>query len=245
MLFLACKLLAMGDNYFMKNNNIDQMIKSPSVSGTLNFEQLYVKKEFKAAANWLIQNKQQYSSGIFHYNLGTVYSKMGDYSAARFHLEKAIKMGYINSSSLNNLNFIKSQLQVDDISTSNSVIDQFMNSSLAVPSSAYLSMTLVMMIIVLLLIKSKKLVGKMTIATLLVIALFPLAYSSLYLDSVNYAVAFKETTLYEGPSKIFQEKGKIKSGSKIILGEYRDGWFYVKYPISLAGWASKDQLGQY
>ena len=101
---------------------------------TLNFEELYLKKDYKGAANYLLQNKQQLNSGIFHYNLGTVYSKMGDYPAARFHLEKAIKEGYINSSSLNNLTYIKTQLQVDDLSTSSNLPDQLMNSALAIPS---------------------------------------------------------------------------------------------------------------
>jgi len=94
-------------------------------------------------------------------------------------------------------------------------------------------------------VKYKKIISKIAILLLLLTAVLPFIFSILYLENVNYAVAFKDITLYEGPSKIFQEKGKVKAGSKIILGEFRDGWFYVKFPISLAGWASKDQLGQY
>ena len=237
----------------MKNINTVTAVKSPHVivekpidtSIRESFEILYLRKDYKGAANYLLQNKQQLSSGIFHYNLGTVYSKMGDFPAARFHLEKAIKDGYINSSSLNNLTYIKSQLQTDDISNSTSLPDQFMNTALTIPPAAYLSLSLVLLLLGVSLLKSKRLVRKMSIALMAVLILSPILFSQFYLDKINYAVAFKDVAIYEGPSKIFAEKGKVKAGSKIILGTYKEGWFYIKFPISLAGWISKDQLGLY
>jgi tetratricopeptide (TPR) repeat protein len=237
----------------MKNTNTTPVTKSPHQSAqatensahNLSFEELYLKKDYKGAANYLLQNKQQLNSGIFHYNLGTVYSKMGDFPAARFHLEKAIKEGYINSSSLNNLTFVKTQLQVDDLSTSSMLPDELMNSALSIPGSAYLSFTLVFLLLGLILLKTKKLVRKTSIALFVVLIAAPILFSQFYLDKVNYAVAFKDVPLYEGPSKIFSEKGKVRAGSKIILGEFKEGWFYVKFPISLTGWISKDQLGLY
>lgn len=236
----------------MKNISTSPVTKSPqaitpqsseSTSGT--FEAFYLKKDYKAAADFLLQNKQQFDSGIFHYNLGTVYSKLGDFPAARFHLEKAIKEGFINSSSLNNLGFVKSQLQVDDLSTSTSVPDQVMNTALALPSAAYLTISLLMLLVGLVMIKSKKIVRKMSLALLLLVVATPVLFSEFYLDKINYAVSFKDVPLYEGPSKIFSEKGKVKAGSKLILGEFKEGWFYVKFPISLTGWINKDQLGLY
>ncbi len=209
------------------------------------FEDFYVKNDFKAAASYLIQNKQQLKSGIFHYNLGTVYSKMGDMAAARFHLEKAIKDGHINSSTLNNLSFVKTQLQVDDLSTSSNLYDQVMNSALAFPSSAYLTLTLVLVLAAMVLLRMKKIIGRISFAICLVFALVPIYFSTIYLKDINYAIAFKDIPIYEGPSKIFSEKGKVRAGSKMILGEFKEGWFYVKYPISLAGWVGKDQLGLY
>lgn len=219
--------------------------KSLEISGDKSFEKLYLKKDYKGAVNYLLQNKQQFNSGIFHYNLGTVYSKIGDQPAARFHLEKAIKEGYINSSSLNNLTYVKNQLQVDDLSTSSSFPDQFMNYSLAIPSAVYSSLSLLFLLLTITLLKSKKLVKKTSIAIAILLIVLPLSFSSLYLDKINHAVAFSDIPLYEGPSKIFSEKGKVKAGSKIILGEFKEGWFFVKFPISLAGWINKDQLGIY
>lgn len=253
MLFLACKLFAKDDNKFMENNNTAADVKSSQVksekvivaTARTSFEDLYVKKDYKGAASYLLANKKLFDSGIFHYNLGTVYSKMGDYPAARFHFEKAIKEGYINSSSLNNLTFVKTQLQVDDISTSTSFPDQVMNAALAIPPAAYFSLTLLFLLLGVVLLKSRKLVRKTSIFFLIVLIVAPTAFSKFYLEQVNYAVSFKDVPVYEGPSKIFTEKGKVKAGSKIILGEYKEGWFYVKFPISLAGWINKDQLGLY
>ena len=209
------------------------------------FEDLYLKKDYKGASNYLLQNKQQLSSGIFHYNLGTVYSKLGDFPAARFHLEKAIKEGYINSASLNNLTFVKAQLQVDDISTSVALPDQMMNVALTIPPAAYLSLTLLLVLLGLVLLKSKRLFKKISIGIFILIALTPMLFSEFYISKINYAIAFKDISLYEGPSKIFSEKGKVHAGSKVILGEYKEGWFYVKFPLSLTGWINKDQIVLY
>lgn len=237
----------------MKNTSTVPVTKSPQATAheqsetadPNSFEALYVKKDYKGAANYLLRNKQSLNSGIFHYNLGTVYSKMGDYPAARFHFEKAIKEGYINSSSLNNLAYVKTQLQVDDLTTSSMLTDEAMNAALAIPSSAYLSLTLVLLLSGMLLVKAQKIKNKITMVLGFLIVLTPILFSQLYLEKVNYAVAFKDIPLYEGPSKIFSEKGKVRAGSKIILGEFKDGWFYVNFPISLAGWINKDQIGLY
>jgi len=136
----------------MKNISTPITIKSSQVneqktieaSTGPKFEELYLKKDYKGAISYLLQNKQQLNSGIFHYNLGTVYSKIGEYPAARFHLEKSIKEGYINSSSLNNLTYVKSQLQVDDISTSTNLPDELMNTALSIPPAAYMSLSLIL-----------------------------------------------------------------------------------------------------
>lgn len=227
-----------------KSSHVNQQ-KTIDTSVVSSFEELYLKKDYKGAANYLLQNKQQLNSGIFHYNLGTIYSKLGDYPAARFHLEKTIKEGYINSSSLNNLTYIRSQLEVDDITTSTNFADQLMNTVLTIPPAAYFSFSLIFLLFGVILVKSKKLVKKISLAFFIILIVSPILISQLYLDKTHYAVALKDVPVYEGPSKIFAEKGKVRAGSKIILGDYKEGWFYIKFPISLAGWISKDQLGLY
>ena len=209
----------------------------------LSFDELYLKKDYKGAAQYLLNNKQQFDSGIFHYNLGTVYSKMGDQATARFHLEKAIQDGYVNSSSLNNLNFVKSTLQVDDLGTSTSLPDQFINITTSIPTAGYVTFTLALFMIFTLMIRFQKITKKWMMAVVLLLSLVPVLFSVFYIKDINHAVTLKDIPLYEGPSKIFAEKGKVRAGSKIILGEFKEGWFYVEFPVSLAGWINKDQLG--
>ena len=230
----------------MKNTSTTNTAKPSDAAPTpSSFDQLYLKKDYKGAIQYLLDNKQQFESGIFHYNLGTVYSKMGDHATARFHLEKAVQDGYINSSSLNNLAFVKSQLQVDDLSTSTSLPDQLINTAVAIPSAGYFSITLLLLVIFTLMIRFQKIQRKWVMAVVLLLAIAPVAFSSFYVKDINYAVALQDVPLYEGPSKIFSEKGKVRAGSKIVLGQFKDGWFYVEFPISLSGWISKDQLGLY
>jgi hypothetical protein len=62
---------------------------------------------------------------------------------------------------------------------------------------------------------------------------------------VNEAIILKDIAVYEGPSKIFSEKGKLKAGSKVVLGEFKDGWFFIEFPLSQVGWIAKDQVGLY
>lgn len=210
-----------------------------------SFQELYLKKDYKGAAQYLLDNKQQMDSGIFHYNLGTVYSKMGDQATARFHLEKAIKEGYVNTAALNNLSFIKSELRVDDLTTSTQLPDQLMSTALAIPKTAYISITLLVGLFFILLIRFGKIQKKWLMALVLLISLLPTVFSYTYVERINFAVTLKDVPLYEGPSKIFSEKGKVRAGSKIVLGEFKDGWFYIEFPLSLAGWISKENIGVY
>ena len=230
----------------MKNNSTSKSTKpSADAHATSSFDQLYLSKDYKGAVQYLLNNKQHFDSGIFHYNIGTVYSKMGDHATARFHLEKAIQDGYVNSSSLNNLAFVKSQLQVDDLTTSTSFPDQIVNTMTAIPTAGYASITLMLLLIATLMIRFQKIQRKWIMAGVLLLTLTPVMFSTFYVKNINYAVALQDVPLYEGPSKIFSEKGKVRAGSKIVLGQFKDGWFYVEFPISLSGWINKDQLGLY
>ncbi|MBC7428787.1 MAG: tetratricopeptide repeat protein [Bacteriovorax sp.] len=220
-------------------------VATPSPSQGSSFDELYLKKDYKGAAQYLLKNKQQIDSGIFHYNLGTVYSKMGDHAIARFHLEKAIQEGYINSASLNNLTYVKSQLQVDDLTTSTSFPDELISTATSIPAAGYISMTLVLVVFFVLLIRLKKIEKKWVMIVLMILSLTPFLFSNFYVKNINYAVALQDIPLYEGPSKIFNEKGKVRAGSKIVVGQFKDGWFQVEFPISLSGWINKDQLGLY
>lgn len=214
-------------------------------SSDQSFEQLYLNKDYKTAVDYLLKNKQLFSSGTFHYNLGTTYSKLGDLAAARYHLEKSIQEGYVNSSSLNNLSFVKSKLDVDDINTSNSFFDQSMNVATSLPFAAYSLVSLLLFLVFLIIIRYQKVKNRFKLGSILICAVSPLLFYFLVVTHLHPAIVFKDISLQEGPSKIFSEKGKVKAGSKIIVGDFKDGWFFVEHPESLVGWVTKEYLGLY
>ncbi len=223
----------------MGNSNTTKVTKSP----LQQFEEFYANKQFATARDVLLQNKQQFSSGIFHYNLGTTYAKLGDFGAARFNLEKAIHEGFSNSKSKNNLSYVIEQLKVEDLSTSDTISDRSMNLLLSVSRDAYLGIGLFLAVLILTIAIIKKMKWKSTLALSIMFLLLPIAIGQLIESKVHYAIALKDVEMYEGPSKIFQQKGSLKAGAKVIIEENKEGWIFIKYPENLAGWVRKDNLG--
>jgi tetratricopeptide (TPR) repeat protein len=223
----------------MGNGNTIKDAKSSSAT----FESLYLKSEYKKAVELLIQNKEQFSSGNFHYNLGLAHAKLSDFGLARFHFEKAINNGMKHSAAFNNLEYVKSKLQVNDISNSDRFSDRFVNTSLDFPIDAFILLTFIFLLIALLTIKIKKVTNYLKIASLVLVSLLPLFCYFIFLGNLNSAIALRDIPVYEGPSKVFQEKGSLKAGAKIIIGEFKEGWFFIQQPQELAGWVKKDDLG--
>jgi len=223
----------------MGNNNIEKVTKSP----LQQFEEFYANKQFVEAKNILLQNKQQFDSGIFHYNLGTTYAKLGDLGASRFNLEKALHHGFNNSKSTNNLNYVLEKLQVEDLTTSDSIKDRTMSWLLSNPTDVYIAIGLSLTILILTIAIIRKIKWKTTLILSIIMFAIPVLLNNVFLSSLHYAIALKDIPTYEGPSKIFQQKGQLKAGVKIIIEENKDGWIFIKFPENLAGWVKKDHLG--
>lgn len=207
-----------------------------------SLEALYLKGDYAEAQKILLANKDQFPPGVFHYNLGTTLMKMGNNAAGRYHLEKALKNGYVDTKVFHNLSVAKTHLGVSDIESSKNPVDLLLSFSLDIPFSLYLSCTLIFALFTLVLYRFKKIVRWYSVTALLVFGLLPLLYSTLFLSHFNFAIALSDTPLREGPSQIYGELSKVKGGSKFIVGELQDGWYYIKSPASMAGWVKKDDI---
>lgn len=207
-----------------------------------SLEALYLKGDYQEAQKVLLAHKDQFEPGVFHYNLGTTLMKMGNFAAGRYHLEKALKNGYVDSKVIHNLSVAKGHLGVSDIESSKKPLDMLLSISLDVPFSLYLSLTLIFALLVLVLYKFKKIMKGYLVIAALVLSLIPVLYSLLFVGQYNYAVALSDTPLREGPSQIYGEISKVKAGSKFIVGEMQDGWYYIQSPNFLAGWVKKDDI---
>ena len=207
-----------------------------------SLEGLYLKGEFAEAQKVLLANKDQFSPGLFHYNLGTVLMKMGNHAAGRYHLEKALKNGYVDTKVFHNLSVAKSHLGVSDVENSGNPFDAILSFSLDIPFSLYLTLTLIFALCLALLMKLKMLVRWSRVGICFAFVLLPVLYYSFFLSRFNFAIALSDAPLREGPSQIYAELSKVKAGSKFIIGESQDGWYYIKSPSTMTGWIKKDDL---
>ena len=223
------------DNRAMDNNNTEAVLTS--------LEKLYLEGKFDQARELFLTSKDSLPEGPFYYNLGTLYAKEGDFVAARYNLEKAISKKFINTMVFNNLKAVKQELNVLDLGQSSSFYDRTVNASLLIPTEAYLSITFIL-VLGLMIAKKMKFVRSLALSIVLfVLFLVPFAYSFFYLKTIDYAIVLKDAEIYEGPSKIYVNTGIVPGGSKIIIGKLNNGRYLIKHPLNLSGWIDKNDLG--
>lgn len=218
----------------MENISMNSLLKS--------LQTQYQKGEFESVKNSLLENKTKFDKVEFHYNLGTVYSKMGNYAVGRYHLEKAISEGYESVAVKHNLKNVQAKLAVLDVSTSKSVEDVVLAKGLSYGPDFYIFLTLVLMVITSVLSR-KKVFGKALITILFLISLVPVGTKFFYLDKKHVGVLFKDSQVFEGPSAIFKKSGKIPSGAKIVVGKEIEGWLFIERPVDYVGWIKSEQVG--
>jgi hypothetical protein len=222
----------------MSDHSTTELLKS--------LEGLYLKGNYQGAKELLLQNKSKMDEGHFHYNMGTLYSKLKYNAAGRYHFEKAIHSGFVNTEVLNNLQVVNSRLALRDLSNSKRVSDRSMNVALDIPPAIYLGVTLSLVLLTLVMVKMRGVRNATALVFVFIIALLPVSISQFYLEKKDYAITLEATTLYEGPSKVYEQKMIIPAGSKFVIGEIKEaGWFFIERPLELSGWVLKDTLGIY
>ena len=208
-----------------------------------SLEDLYLKKEYKQVRDKLLAMKSDLDAGVFHYNLGTVYGKLGDYAAGRYNLELALKKGFNNSKVYKNLNFFQKQIPVLDIDSSPSYFDKFISFGASASSGIFLSFTLIMSLIILIYIKKKTLNNLKIIAALFVISLVPIGSYFFYFSSLKTGVLLNQSELREGPSKVYEQIDELTAGTKLIFGEENSGWIMIERPNNYTGWVEVNKIG--
>ena len=210
-----------------------------------SLENLYLKQDYATVQKKLLENKDTFDPGVFHYNLGTILGKQGNFPAARYHLEKSLKLGFFDSRLKENLQTIKIHLANRDLDNSDHWRDQLLNWGPGFPESVFLTWSLLWCLGILLLIRFKKMIRKVTITISFLLSILPISLSKFYFNDINYAINLQNTPLREGPSSIYPEMMMIEAGSKFIVREGNDGWFYIKSPSFLTGWVRGDHLAIY
>ncbi len=222
-------------NSIMANNSTTNILKS--------VEELYLKKQYEEAIDTLLKHKDTFNSGLFHYNLGSLYLKMGNVGAARYNLEKSKDNGFNLTLVNKNLSVIKQSTNIVGLERSDSIYEQAIGYS--IDKSSYLigSFFLLCTIIVLLLVLFKKIKSNFITLCLLAVLSIPVGVKIFVSARFDRAVALRDLALYEGPSKIYEESGEVGAGSKVVIGKSINGWLLIKYPESVAGWVRREDVG--
>lgn len=207
-------------------------------------ESKYLKQDFEGLLGDLLQNKDKFDPGIFHYNLGTIYSKTGNLGAARYHLEKSLSKGFSNQSSLKNLSTVKSQLKTIGAIPEESIKDSFYNFSVGYPSDFFLMISLFLILIFSFVGKKVFEAQKFLKVCLLLLALIPYSLK-IYFNNSNYkaAILMKNSIVREGPSGIYDQSYEVSAGVKVVVSKISDGWCFIKSPGILTGWVPRKDLG--
>ncbi len=221
----------------MENTSTSQILSS--------LESLYLKKKFREAKLLLLDNKKLFSPGHFSYNMGTLYAKTNSLAAARYHLEKAKSHGFYDTKLINNLEVVKSNLNVSDISNSPSWYDRSIDKAMGISDGVYLSFTLIFVLLIMIFIKLRWIKQLKIMVLLLCLSVSPYAYKKCYLEKINFAISLKEVVVREGPSAIYGEINRLKAGTKFLIGDIDNGWLYIKYPLSQVGWVYRDKVALY
>ena len=202
----------------------------------------YINKKYDLAVDYMLQNKHKFSKDVYHYNLGTILVKKGELAQARYHLEKSKTLGFKSSLAKNNLEYVVEKLNLT--SPSIGTRDYIMDIATSTPISQYLSMSVGILLIVLVLHIRKVLYGRKTIV-LASLSLIPILLKFGLFSSSYRAISLEEVGVYEGPSKIFAQTKTIAHGEKFILGQQKKSWYYIKSPSVFSGWVEKKKLGVY
>lgn len=208
-----------------------------------SLESLYLEGQFQKAVDYLIEHKTSLDEGHFHFNLGTIYGKMEQHAIGRFHLEKAIKKGYINSQSLNNLKAVEGKLLIEDVSNSDSFYERSVSSAMVYPTEIYLLLTLILVFITGMLIRLKVVKSFGAKFSIFAISFIPIIGFYFILSPLQFAISLEDISIMEGPSQIYEEKASLKAGSKIVVDKQSGDWFFIKLPAHKSGWIKRKSLG--
>lgn len=221
----------------MPDTSTDQLLKS--------LESNYVKGEYDKALDLLLENRNLFDSGLYHFNLGTLYIKKKDYPIGRFHLEKSLKDGFYTKELKKNLSTVKTILERGGAVDPMSGEGGFIRTMKELPESYYFLATGFVLLLWSLLLVKKIPLRKTLMTLLFIISFLPFGFKKLYLSQFNFGIVLKDSEVREGASRIYEVSNTIAGGSKVMIKNPESEWIYIQYPIYYAGWIKKEDLGLY
>ncbi len=205
----------------------------------LRFIELVEKQSFEEAKSYLVG--LDVAKTIKNYNLAYLEYKKGNPVEARLHLDKAKFQGMFSEEVSSAMDVLKKDLDLTMIEGEQSFLDNTMLYSKSLPKEFFSSISMMFFIIMgVLLIRKIKIVGFLVG----LIGIGTLSFSFILNDS-SIAYNVNEVSIYNGPSRIFEEIQILPPGAKIIFSEANfknnSDWKYIKYPLMFRGCVYKNE----
>ena len=202
------------------------------------FGDFYEKKDFKSALQTLKDHPESMSVGQWHYNLGLVHARMGNWAESRFHFLAAEKTGMMNSDIDQNINLVTDKLEITKLEKPQSFTDYFFKTTKFLSGGELTTISLFILMIGLFSLKKKMTAAKL--AFVIIFSLLPLSIGWVA-NKFPEAVVINETKIQEGPSKIFGAITDVPAGIKVII-QGEGEWRQVIYPSRFRGWIQHNVL---
>ncbi len=214
----------------MEDTTIEDMLKT--------VESSFAQKDYPEALKILEASKSQIPSGLWHYNMGTVFGKMGNYPLARFHLLKAEAEGFKSKEAIANRELVESKLEIEKIETPITTSDYLVKGGM-IAAQGLLGMLSLCLIIGALFTLWKK--NSLKIFSLVVLPAFLLIGLNVWISNWNRQIVMNPKPIFEGPSAIFEARNEIPAGVMVVVRE-NEGWLQIIFPSRYQGWIKPDGL---
>jgi hypothetical protein len=202
------------------------------------FEDFYIQKDYGNALLTLKKYGQEIPPGLLNYNLGIVYGKIDNWPMARFHFLQSERAGFWSDGLTQNLLLAEQKLEIGKLEKPLSTSDILVKSALFVSNGLLTSLSFMMLLAGLMLLKKKPSVLKsLVIATLVALPVV----LNFWINSWPKAVVTESQVIIEGPSQIFTPLGELNPGVMVIVRQEGE-WLKIIYPSRFSGWIKNKGL---
>lgn len=214
----------------MEDTTIENMLKT--------VESAFAQQDYLGALKILEKHQNEISPGIWHYNVGTIYGKLGNYPLSRYHLIMADENGLSTKEVISNRNLVEEKLDIARYEKPISWSDYLIKAGMASSHGLLTSLSLLLIIVALLSFWKKQQFKIFSVVLAIGIAVMGLNW---WIHSWSRSIVLSGQPLHEGPSAIFEAKDEVPVGVLLVTIE-KEGWLQIIYPSRFQGWIKNKGL---
>lgn len=193
------------------------------------FETWIRNKEFDKAYEWLDKSQSGHNK---EFNTALVKYYQGDLAKAREILEGLKLKGFASKELTEAIHTVKQDLNLVMLEREYDREDVFILTSSSLPELFYPTISVIILFTSLVYgIKRRFIIT----SVFFILSLLPL-FIYQRVNSFQVEINREETTIYRGPSKIFEEVEILPLGVQFIVTKSSKDWRYIEYPSLFRGW---------